>query len=345
MRKNIPSCSTRPLRVALISAAAVTAALAGPVRAQTASISMAMVVAPPPATRPAGPQPGASPHDMANMPGMAAPPPAPQPDTSGKPGRDRASPARGAAASDAMAPMRGGRAPASARDPYAYSGGYQGSAMPNAETADRLPLNALFIDQLEGVWSDRGSGAAWDVQAWSGGPFNRAWLRSEGDVRKSRLVDASVEALWFRSFHPFWGTQLGVRQDVGEGPNRTWAALGVQGATPYWYGMEATAYLGEGGRTAARLKASSDLRITQRLVLRPEVEANLYGRSDQARGLGSGLATFQTELRLRYEFRREFAPYLGIVWNRGFGQTQKLRRAATGENDDLQFVVGLKLWR
>ena len=151
--------------------------------------------------------------------------------------------------------------------------------------------------------------------------------------------------MWFRLYHPFWGTQLGVRQDFGDGADRTWLAFGVQGATPYWYGVEATAYVGEGGRTAARLKASSDVRITQRLVLRPEIEANLYGRSDPARGLGSGLATLQTALRLRYEVSREFAPYIGVAWDRAFGETATLRRATAGKADDVQFLVGVKVWR
>ena len=193
--------------------------------------------------------------------------------------------------------------------------------------------------------SNQGSGAGWDVQAWYGGPFNRAWLRSQGDRREGRTETASLEGLWFRSYHPFWGTQIGVRQDFGAGPNRTWAAFGVQGATPYWYMVEATAYVGDGGRTAARLKASSDLRLTQRLVLRPELEANLYGRADRARGLGSGLTTIQTGLRLRYEIRREFAPYVGVAWNRAFGETEDLRRAAAGSNDEVQWVVGVKVWR
>lgn len=258
----------------------------------------------------------------------------------------RAAPVQGSAApSGGMAPMQGGRAPASARDPYAYSGGYQRSTMPNAETADALRLGALIVDQFEAVTGNQGSGAAWDVQAWYGGPFDRAWLRSEGDVRKGQLETASVEALWSHSYHPFWATQLGLRHDLGAGPNRTWLALGVQGTTPYWYGMEATAYVGESGRTAARLKASSDLRFTQKLVLRPEVEANIYGRSDPARGLGSGLSTLQTELRLRYEIRREFAPYIGVAWNRAFGETATLRRAASGKNDEVQFVLGVRVWR
>ena len=217
--------------------------------------------------------------------------------------------------------------------------------MPGAEATDRVRLGAIFIEQFEAVETDQGSGSAWDVQAWYGGPFNRAWLRSQGERRGGKTEAASVEALWYRMYHPFWGTQVGMRQDFGEGPNRTWAALGVQGVAPFWHAVEATAYLGDGGRTAARFKVASDLRVTQRLVLRPDLEANLFGRSDPARRLGSGLSSAQIGVRLRYEFRREFAPYVGVAWNHGFGRTADLRRAATGSNDEIQWVVGLQAWR
>ena len=320
----------RPGQLSLACAIGVLiAASAAPALAQSSAMTMPMP-ADPPASQTATPARSApdSESAMADMPGMEAGPAS-----------------TGPAPPRAMAPMQGGRPPASARDPYAYSGGYQRSTMPNAETADQLRLGALFVDQIEAVESNLRPGAAWDVQAWYGDPLNRAWLRSEGDVRGSRVETASVEALWFRLYHPFWGTQLGVRQDFGDGADRTWLAFGVQGATPYWYGVEATAYVGEGGRTAARLKASSDVRITQRLVLRPEIEANIYGRSDPTDGLGSGLATLQTALRLRYEVSREFAPYIGVAWDRAFGETATLRRATAGKADDVQFLVGVKVWR
>ena len=328
-------------RSACLALAAAATIVAPPALAQTSLVPM-------PADQPPAPtQTGAGGgQDMATMSAMTA--------NKGRetgsamnamPGMSQAPAQTSAAVSGAKAPMQGGRAPASARDPFAYSGGYERSTMPNAETADALRLGALIVDQFEAVTGNRASGGAWDVQAWYGGPFDRAWLRSEGDVRKGRLESASVEALWSHSYHPFWGSQLGLRHDLGEGPDRTWLAFGVQGTTPYWYGVEATAYAGESGRTAARLKASSDLRFTQKLVLRPEVEANLYGRSDTARGLGSGLSTLQTELRMRYEIRREFAPYVGVALNRAFGETARLRRAASGKNDEVQFVLGLRVWR
>lgn len=102
---------------------------------------------------------------------------------------------------------------------------------------------------------------------------------------------------------------------------RAWAALGVQGLAPYWFSTEATFYVRGQGRTAVRLKSEYELLFTQRLILQPEAEANLYGKSDPARQLGSGLSDLEIGLRLRYEVRREFAPYIGVVWARQFGGT------------------------
>jgi len=116
-----------------------------------------------------------------------------------------------------------------------------------------------------------------------------------------------------------------VRQDSGTGPDRTWLAFGIQGLAPYWFDVDATAYVGSSGRAALRLSGEYELLLTQRLILQPRMEVNLYGRRDEARGLGSGLADAAAGLRLRYEFSRQFAPYVGVEWAGKFGQTADLR--------------------
>lgn len=282
---------------------------------------------------------------MAPMPDMPSPPTPPEAASKAMSGMSTSSNDPQVVPPVAMAPMQGGQAPVDARDPFAYSGGYQRSLMPGAEASDGLWVGAIFIEQLEAVETVEGTGSAWDVQARYGEPFNKLWLRTQGDRRQGKTEAASAEALWFRMYDPFWGTQVGVRHDFGEGPSRTWAAFGIQGVAPYWIDIEATAYLGEGGRTSARLKAAVDLRLTQNLVLRPDIEANLYGRSDRERLIGSGLSSAQLGLRLRYEIRREFAPYVGLVWARGFGETGDLRRASSGRNDEVQAVVGVQIWQ
>ncbi len=289
--------------------------------------------------------------DHAAMPGMphgdshAAPATSAMPgisDMSAMPGMDHA--AKGAGMSGmSMGAMQGGAAPAGARSPD-YSDGYGHSTMPGMDMADSASIGMLLVDQLEAFHGRDGSGQAWELQGWYGGDADKLWLRSEGERSGGRLEDGDVEVLWSHAVAAYWDTTLGVRHDLGEGPSRDWLAAGVQGLAPYWFDVEATLYLGSAGRSAARLRASYDLRFTQRLILQPELEANLYGRRDPARGLCRGLTDVQFGLRLRYEVRREFAPYVGVQFVQRVGATADLARTAGRAVFDRQFVAGLRIW-
>jgi copper resistance protein B len=209
---------------------------------------------------------------------------------------------------------------------------------------DTDPFSRVLFDQLD--WRD-GDGSdvfAWDAEAWYGGDYHKLWLKTEGDLTSDTVEHARTEALWDRVFSRWWSLQTGVRHDFGEGPSRTWAAFGVQGLAPYFFEVEATAYLGEGGRTAARFSSEYDLLLTQRLVLQPQIELSLYGKSDPENGIGSGLSDVQFGLRLRYELRREFAPYVGLVWTRRFGQSAEFARAAGDDASDWQALAGVRAW-
>ena len=203
------------------------------------------------------------------------------------------------------------------------------------------PLLAMFkLDQFERARGDDAYATSWEAEGWIGRDFDKLWLRTEGE-HEDGATDARIEAFWDHAFASFWDWQLGVRHDFGSGPQRSWAAFGVQGLAPYWFEVEATAYVGEQGRTALRLRAEYELLLTQRLILQPELEANLYGKSDPARGATDGLSDFDLGLRLRYEIRREFAPYIGVVWVRRFGDSDASTMRA---GSDTQFVAGLRIW-
>jgi copper resistance protein B len=208
---------------------------------------------------------------------------------------------------------------------------------------DNAPVGMALLDELEWHEIDENDAVHWDGRFWYGNDYDKAWLRSEGN-RVAGEYDGLAELFWDRIVTRWWHVQAGVRHDFGEGPSRTLAAFGVQGLAPYWFEVEATAYVGEGGRTAARFSAEYELLLTQRLILQPKVEFDLYGKDDPRNGIGSGLADSEVGLRLRYEIRRELAPYLGIVWTRSYGETADLARAAGHDDDDVQFVAGLRVW-
>jgi copper resistance protein B len=209
---------------------------------------------------------------------------------------------------------------------------------------DTARTSKVLFDQLEWRNTADGNAAAWDAEGWYGGDYNKAWLRTEGERVGGRTQSARADLLWDHTFARWWSVQAGGRQDFGNGPGRTWAAIGVQGLAPYWFDTEATFYVGEQGRTAVRLKTEYELLFTQRLILQPEGEANLYGKPDPERRLGSGLSDLEIGLRLRYEMRREFAPYIGVVWSRQFGGTADRVRESGGDPSDVQFVVGVRAW-
>ncbi|WP_266170100.1 copper resistance protein B [Dyella subtropica] len=199
-----------------------------------------------------------------------------------------------------------------------------------------------LFDRLERTRSIRGDYAtAWQAEGWWGSDINRVWLRTEGERTNEGTHDARVEVLWGHAWSTFWDWQLGVRHDFGQGPNRQWLAAGVQGLAPYWFKTEATFYAGSQGRTALRLEASYDLRFTQRLILAPELELNFYGKDDPRRGVRSGLSDMEAGVRLRYEFSRRFAPYIGVNWTRRFADRERLGGEPAR---DTAWLVGVRLW-
>jgi copper resistance protein B len=211
------------------------------------------------------------------------------------------------------------------------------------EMDDTAAFGKVLLDQLEWRDIDGNNGLFWDGQAWYGRDFNKLWLKSEGES-VSGESEARVEALWDHVFARWWSVQTGVRHDLGEGPGRTWAAFGMQGLAPHWFEVEATLYVGERGRTAAIFSGEYEVLLTQRLILQPKIELNLYGKDDPENGIGSGLSEGELALRLRYEIRREFAPYLGVTWTRSFGNTADLVRAAGRDASEVQVVAGLRIW-
>lgn len=243
-----------------------------------------------------------------------------------------------------MGPMQGGSPPPDARDPNAYNEGTRHAGFGNHEMNDNAPFGRVLLDKAEFAKGDGERGQNIELEAWYGNDYNKLWIKAEGERRGGALEGARTELLWDRAFATFWSTQLGVRHDTGEGRSRDWVAFGVQGLAPYWFETEATAYWRSGSGLAARLSAKYEVLFTPRLILEPELSANLYSRADPERGTGSGLSDVSAGLRLRYEITRKFAPYIGVTWNRQFGGTADFARQRGGNPRVVQAVAGVRLW-
>lgn len=239
--------------------------------------------------------------------------------------------------------MQGGDAPDNARDPNAYSDGYTLDTMP-FYSDESHNVYSLLVDRLESVTTTGDAAMTYDLQAWVGQTYNRALIRAEGEMQNGLSENARTELLWAHAITPYWDSHLGVRYDSGSGRGRGWLAFGVQGLAPYWLYVEATAYVNEQGRMAFRTELEYDVLITQHLILQPRVEANFYSKNDAVHGLGNGLSNIEAGVRLRYEIRREFAPYVGVEWASLVGNSANYAQTNNNTVDETRFVAGIHFW-
>ncbi len=220
------------------------------------------------------------------------------------------------------------------------------------QTTANPPLmdNKVFVhvlfDQLEGRTNGPNNEFRWDGQAWIGTDMNRLWLKSEGFLDAGGMSDGDHEALYDRPIPRmrYFDAQAGIRTDLDSGPKRVWGAVGIEGLAPYFFQFEPTFYFRDGGHLAARLSGSYDLRLTQRLIAQPELEINFYSKEDPARGIGTGLSDLDTRIRLRYEFSRKLAPYVGYAYDGKFGGTATFARQSGESVANPRLVFGIRVW-
>ena len=205
-------------------------------------------------------------------------------------------------------------------------------------------LVMVMVDQFELRVSDGDTPMNWDAEGWLGYDLNKLWIKTEGDYAVGQFEETELQALYSRAIAAYWDLQIGWRGDLEPTPTRNWLALGVKGLAPYFSDIDAAVFVGESGRTAARLKIEYEFLFTQKLILMPKIELNLYGKDDPVVGIGSGLADIEAGLRLRYEIRREFAPYIGVNWIHLYGDTADYARMEEKDTDDFQFVFGIRAW-
>jgi len=203
----------------------------------------------------------------------------------------------------------------------------------------------VLIDQLEGWNNAHGSGQQWQVDAWIGGDINRLWLRNEGQRTDKHLANWSLDALYGRALSPWWDVVAGIRHDESKpAADLTRAAIGLQGIAPYQFEISTTAYLGGTRKAELVVEAEYHLLLSNRLILQPMIETHWVAADDQPRGVGSGLNEIQTGVRLRYEITRRFAPYIGFVHERHYGNTANWLRQAGESSKDSRWVAGVRLW-
>lgn len=215
--------------------------------------------------------------------------------------------------------------------------------------ADERPHSFILADLLEFSPKGGDSSFRWDTEGWYGGDFNRIWFKSEGETSTvEKDYSADFQLLYGRFIKTYYDFQIGGRVQTntfrGKNATRVQGVVGIEGFVPYKYEIEAAAFVDPKGNVSGRFTASRDYLITQRLVLQPRFETNLAIQKVERFKTGRGLNDIEVGLRLRYAVRREFAPYIGVSYERSFFETADLVRADGGSPSQLRFVMGVRLW-
>jgi copper resistance protein B len=215
-------------------------------------------------------------------------------------------------------------------------------AIVNREHGGAL-VSKVMANILEATTSSGDEGYRWNVEGRYGGDLHRFVFKSEGEAPGGDVESAELQGLYSRAVGRYTDIQAGVRYDF-EPNGVAYAAVGVDTLLPYWFDVEGALFLSEHGDALARLEGSYEFQLTQRLILQPRVEVTLAAQDVPESNLASGFSLAEIGLRLRYDIRREFAPYIGVNFETRFGRTRDLVRASGGEVDDMSIVMGLRAW-
>lgn len=247
-------------------------------------------------------------------------------------------------AADPVTPPTAGSAPPRAADAIWGAEAMRPSRKALAQENGGMKTFWFQADRAEYRVREGSDGYLWDFQGYYGGDLDKFWFKSEGEGSFGEDIDAAeVQALYSRAIGPYFDLQAGIRQDFAP-RDRTYAVVGLQGLAPYLFEIDAAAFLSDRGDLTARIEAELDQKITQRLILQPRAEANFSVQDVPELGIGAGLDTIEAGLRLRYEFAREFAPYVGIAQEWKIGGSADYARVAGDEIDSTNFVFGIRFW-
>lgn len=207
-----------------------------------------------------------------------------------------------------------------------------------------MAFSQVMLDIAEAQAREGADGYRWEGAFWYGGDINRLTIKTEGEGSFHGSAQGEVQALYSRAIGPYFNLQAGLRQDFAPGSDRTYGTFGFEGLAPYWFDVEGAVFLSDRGDVFARLEGYYDQRITQRLILQPRAELNLSAQDVASRRIGAGVTDAELGVRLRYEIVREVAPYVGVSWERRFGDTARYTRAAGDSTGGISLVAGVRVW-
>lgn len=202
----------------------------------------------------------------------------------------------------------------------------------------------LMVDEFEVTDVADENDFDWDAELSVGGDLHKFVMTTEGGSGDGGTDTSELQFLYSKAITPFWNLQAGLRAEDDSASNRDWAVVSLKGLAPYFFEIEAELFFADGGQSGFRVKGEYEVLLTQRWILSHELELLGYGHKDSIGSNGSGVSNLEFNVRLRYEIKRELAPYFGISWNRFYGDAKAFAQSAGRDVTGARLVVGLRTW-
>lgn len=204
----------------------------------------------------------------------------------------------------------------------------------------------LYVDRLEERFQKNADVLLWDATGWVGNDYHKLFLETEGEYNTSEgdFEESRNELLYGYTIAPFWTLQGGYRHDfIKDKDDRDFAVFSVQGMTPFQFELDAASYISDEGDISAIFEAEYSFQLSQRALLIPRFETEVALQDAEQYEIAAGINGFELGARLAYQITREFAPYIGVSWERALFDTADLIRDEGGDTSTTAFVAGVRL--
>jgi len=198
-------------------------------------------------------------------------------------------------------------------------------------------ITYVKADKFEVRDSNEGNILVMQFDAWIGKDLNKAWLKYSRESLDGNVEGSELDLVYSKAVAPFWDAQYGIRQSI-DPTSETWVGAGFMGLAPYLFDIDANIFVNSDSIVNFRIDAEYEYLLTQNYILIPSIEASIYNKDDNTKGFVSGLARVEMGLRLQYFVKREFMPYIGINFEKRFGNDVVQSSSAT------QFLAGVSFW-
>ena len=220
-----------------------------------------------------------------------------------------------------------------------------------APVIDSEKYSLLVFNILEYETARSNPSLNWDIGGWYGGDINRLWIKTQGSstISNSKSAEADLQILYGRLMTAFFDAQIGLRLDQAwvdkqNSTSRISVVVGTEGLALYFFQLEAALFLSDAGQISGRFSVSKDFLLTQKAIVQARLETNAAATRSSEFEKGQGINDISPGIRIRYEFRREFAPYIGLSQSNLFGETADYRTSKGGESSELSAVAGFRMW-